>query len=480
MYEFNKDAFIEKMAGGDLKRIEEFWRAMAMHPAYAANHPIHAKPGHQKWCIPVSLHGDGVAITGISKAWAKSADGISWTSLLQHGPAITSNFLVCLLNWQFVTDDEDNLWEQFKKRLAWSFYWLFQGVWPDRDECGNKYPCDSVDGRRAGSPLAGGYYGCLWVIRGDLEYMTKAWGFPSATGVKRCALCRADTRLVPWTDVRPEAAWRATCWKAAPAWARAHQDRSVLFREVPGLSVLNYMPDAMHTLHLGVYQYFFGSILEYLTHHILPRSPEKNMFTVWMDILEKYKELKVENRFTALRVSAFKRKDKMPLLKGKAANIAGLAKPLLAVTEKHLKAPGKHHTMMKLAMHKCVELEEILHAHPDVFVLPARVAKRFSQAAQALIALSSGLRSHFLGLSTPARPVLLFHFTIKYHHVLHIGEAAAHMNPRLSWCYSGESLMHRVRILAQSSARGVLPHKVSEKVMKKYVMALAMSLAKHR
>jgi hypothetical protein len=57
-----------------------------------------------------------------------------------------------------------------------------------------------------------------------------------------------------------------------------------------------------------------------------------------------------------------------------------------------------------------------------------------------LIALNSGLRNHFQSLSTPASPVLLFHFTIKYHHVLHIGEAAAHMNPGLSRCYSGESL----------------------------------------
>jgi hypothetical protein len=133
--------------------------------------------------------------------------------------------------------------------------------------------------------------------------------------------------LVPWTDVRPEAAWRAACWKTAAAWNRAHPDRSILFTEVPGLRVLNFMPDAMHTLHLGVYQYLFGSILEYLTHHLLPQTPEQNLRAIWMELLCKYKELRVANRFTALRVTALKRKDQMPLLKGKAANISSLAKP---------------------------------------------------------------------------------------------------------------------------------------------------------
>ena len=75
-------------------------------------------------------------------------------------------------------------------------------------------------------------------------------------------------------------------------------------------------------------------------------------------------------------------------------------------------------------------------------------------------------------------PILLWHFTIKFHYMLHIGNMAAFCNPRNAWCYAGASLMQRVRILVQSSCRGLPAHKLGEKCLKKYCLALGMTLSK--
>lgn len=88
------------------------------------------------------------------------------------------------------------------------------------------------------------------------------------------------------------------------------------------------------------------------------------------------------------------------------------------------------------------------------------------------------LRRHFEGVLRDGNAVLLFHLTIKYHYLLHIGKIAKYMNPRLGWCYQGESLMHRVRILVQGSCHGVAPEKLGDKVIKKYCQGLAMLLVR--
>ena len=104
---------------------------------------IKIRPDHTTKCIPVSLHGDGVASIGISKSWAKSIDALSWGSVLSCGSAVTCNFLIMLQFWKLVVQSVDNnSWTKFTKKLAWSFYWMFVGKWPSRDYMGNLYDAD--------------------------------------------------------------------------------------------------------------------------------------------------------------------------------------------------------------------------------------------------------------------------------------------------------------------------------------------------
>ena len=70
--------------------------------------------------------------------------------------------------------------------------------------------------------------------------------------------------------------------------------------------------------------------------------------------------------------------------------------------------------------------------------------------------------------------------TTKFHYLLHIGLISQYMNPRCAWCYSGESLTHEVRILVQSSCRGVSAPGANDKCINKYALGLGMSWSKGR
>lgn len=147
-----------------------------------------------------------------------------------------------------------------------------------------------MDGRRAArnEDLAGGFYGLLWLVKGDLEYLYKAWGLMFQGAADRCNCCKANTSDTPWTDHRPDAIWKTTTWTKA-LWEAAFPDRNVLFKMVPGLSILNYVPDVMHCLHLGVHQYFLGSVLFFLIHFVMPDTVDANMGKIWEVILQTYK-----------------------------------------------------------------------------------------------------------------------------------------------------------------------------------------------
>ena len=289
LHTHHHEEFVEKLCGGDTNNIKKFWSSMKHHPVYA-EHPLHHRSNHVDECIPIALHGDGVAVAGISKSWSKSVDAYSWTSLLSRGSTITTHFMISILYWRLVVQvDGMNMWDAFNKKLAWSFYWLFVGKWPTRDEHHREYAPDSPQGRLAGTPLAGGYYGCLWMLRGDLEHMAKAYGFAWPTAAEPCSCCRANASDLPWTDGRMEALWRGSIWTNA-AWLLAHPDRNAIFH-LPGMGILAFVPDFMHTVHLGCYMYLFGSLLQLLTHEVMGGTRQANLDEIWQLIQKDYKNI---------------------------------------------------------------------------------------------------------------------------------------------------------------------------------------------
>ena len=289
LYHNHLDKFIKYLCGGDLDNIKAFWAAMGSHPAYNENHPV-KRAGLQEVAIPLSLHGDGVPVAGVQRSWSKSVDVYSWCSLLSKSATLESNFLIFMLYWKLLADN--TVWEAVARKIHWSFYWLAVGKWPVRDEYGNKYTDlnpSSEDAQRAGQPLAGGYCGVLWIMRCDLEHAHKAYALPfHGRPSNPCALCSANDSDRPWTDARPEGAlWTHTIW-TNEQWHDKY-DTIHKFFKLPGMGVLAFIPDIMHTLHLGCYCWIFGSILKFCTHHIMPGSCQANLEALWLKIDEYYK-----------------------------------------------------------------------------------------------------------------------------------------------------------------------------------------------
>lgn len=284
--------FNDRLLGGNGGNLGHFWASMQGNPAYAT-HPVRDRAGHQSKAVPLSLHGDGVPVVGVGKAWSKSMDVYSWASMLSTGRTAENMFLIYLLNPKLcVTLPGKNMQEHFFKLLKWSLYWLFLGVWPRRDHNEAPYPAGSPEAARAGAPLANGYFGVLWCIKGDLEHMHKVYRLPRWDSPNPCGLCAANTSDRPWTDARPQAAWRATVWNNQ-TWRQEHPDHHPIF-DLPGLGILAFVPDVMHTCHLGIYQHILGSTLEMLVTHILRGTPEQNMAKVWSMVQAYYKDIVFE------------------------------------------------------------------------------------------------------------------------------------------------------------------------------------------
>ena len=219
MYEYYPETFLQRLCNGSVDNLKRFWSAMKKsppHPAYI-HHPMRADKGHESTCIPLALHGDGVPVTGAGRSWQKSLEVYSWCSLLSKGNTLKCNFLIyAMFDKLLVKSGGLNGFDKFSKLLAWSFQALYDGKWPSVDEQGRP-----TNDPKAGKPLAGGFRGVLFVIRGDLEFMTTKLGLESYNSATPCGCCRANTTDRPWTDGRADAAWRATVWNDQE-WAAAH------------------------------------------------------------------------------------------------------------------------------------------------------------------------------------------------------------------------------------------------------------------
>ena len=151
--------------------LERFWTSQADHPSMTG-HPMRGVHNWKRRAVPISLHGDDVPVTGCGKVWSKSMRAISWCSMLGTGSTVNFNFLIFAVFTAITYGGfgPQNTNKRIFQIIAWSLYWLYLGMWPTSDVDG-----DPINDERAGTPLAGldgdGFFGVLWGIKGDLEYL---------------------------------------------------------------------------------------------------------------------------------------------------------------------------------------------------------------------------------------------------------------------------------------------------------------------
>ena len=69
IYNHYPDAWANRICPG-VAAIQQFWNALANSPQLD-NDDIMSRPDFKDRCIPITVHGDGVPVTGIGKSWGK-------------------------------------------------------------------------------------------------------------------------------------------------------------------------------------------------------------------------------------------------------------------------------------------------------------------------------------------------------------------------------------------------------------------------
>ena len=203
IYANHRDKFEKYILGGEHRNIEEFWATMPSRDGMVG------RPRWRTHCVPLALHGDGVAVANIRGKSNKTVDVLSWTSLLGGGGTRASWFLIwmCFAHLAKKTGLATT-WRSFWRQLCRSLRALWAGVFPDVQVDGSPEP-------RAGRPLAGGYFAVLYCNKGDLEWMASHFGLARTTARQPCALCRCGNTghdVHPWTDVNNPPSWEAVCY----------------------------------------------------------------------------------------------------------------------------------------------------------------------------------------------------------------------------------------------------------------------------
>ncbi|CAE7222134.1 unnamed protein product [Symbiodinium sp. CCMP2592] len=281
-----------------------------------------------------------------------------------------------------------------------------------------------------------------------------------------------------WQDSRPTANWMSSVyspvvWKALPA---AEKSTCPLFG-MPWTSICNLEYDYMHCKYLGVDRLLYSAVLYLLVFQVLTfGSPEANMAWLWSQIQEHYKAFQVHARFQYLnRISMFFRAQKKTLgLRGKAAEIRSLARPLLVIWAARMTSGIEWHRKLHLLLKLNWKSEDLLDTNKFEFAFSAADANAFRDAMTGFLLLQKELSQHFSDHDPK-----LFNYTEKSHFLQHLGLQARFVNPRQVWCFSGEDQQRRVQRITAACARGQRPGQAEVKMCQRYRVALHLQFCKH-
>ncbi|CAE7471903.1 unnamed protein product [Symbiodinium sp. CCMP2592] len=431
MFEHENEAFFRNVASDEGTRTK-FWDRMRSHshPAWE-NHPLLHR--NIKKAIPISVHGDEVPIAGIGKQWSKKLVNVSWASLL--GKTETKSTQFWSMGLVEKTDVKNgpyatmrNLW----KILAWSFTALWSGLWPLTDHKGNRFPEGSIQLERAGTPLAGGFFGVVWSLIGDLDYFTQFLQLPNYNNKSMpCSMCRTTlSGLTTWSNFQVGAAWRGTMWRPDAWHAWAGRSRNPIF-SIPGVSACNICADYMHCKFLGTDAVQFGSVMSFLVFEVMNEgSPEDNLAACWRFIREYYRMHQTAVRFRSMsRLTMFVRKTGGPKLRGKAGELRYFGEVLLALWTTYCSNELELHKKITLLLKSNVFMERKLTETKGQTSMEDEDADELNQACSDMLVLQSDLARHFA-----EHGKLYFTLTSKAHQLQHACLLASVLNPRTVPC----------------------------------------------
>ena len=231
----------------------------------------------------------------------------------------------------------------------------------------------------------------------------------------------------------------------------------------------------MHVKHLGIDQYFCGSVLWLLCYIVLEDSASENLARVVLKAKEWWTANKYGDHFNNIKLSMFhdpaKPYEQFPKLKGRAAEIKNLVPALLHIWTAYSDPTDTLHKLISFGLRCSHRLDQIMHEHVKDDVLPPDTAREWKTCVFAFLACQTKLARSFNNDGFK-----LFNVTVKSHALAHIGLDAQKLNPRRGWCYAGEHMMHNQRVLASSCCRGNTAHQASSKMTQKYRFGMHLQM----
>ena len=235
-----------------------------------------------------------------------------------------------------------------------------------------RYDPESVEGKRANTYLADGFFGVLWGILGDLDYFCGILNLPRwSSDSSPCPLCPCTgVGDLTWRNCRMDAPWTKVIWTATK-WLRwANRSKNPLF-DLPGVTICTVALDYMHCKYLGSDQYMFGSVLALLIYHMLPDTPQRNLEYCWSKLKRFFKTSGTKKHFRYLnKLTMVKKKKGFPKLRGKAAEIKAFGPALLHLWKTHMNSELGVHRSIKIMLELNVEMERIMSDNKEFVALP--------------------------------------------------------------------------------------------------------------
>ena len=287
----------------------------------------------------------------------------------------------------------------------------------------------------AGSPLAGGLFGVLYVLKGDLDYYMNSLGLRHYNATRLCDHCLAtrdpQDRAMLYNNFGHDNRWMKADLDET-SWRREydHEGRTMhpLF-SLAGVSNQTVEHDELQVVYLGVAQYLLGSVLQILVFEILPGGEKANMDRVWGKICSHYEQNSTPCQDTNLGLGMFcnveKYKKEFPRLKGRAAKAKNLVPAIAEIWDEVAPKTCNRNKLVMQELECLTESEIILHDTSDLDCLPLDNVDRYRALVLKFLRVYQQL-----AYDAERTGCFLWNNPSKFHYFFHLSRNALFVHPR--------------------------------------------------
>ena len=440
--------------GADTEKVKSFWQgfygrpeneeAISLHPSL-----IGKTPDDLATCIPCTLHQDAGPYSK-----RKSAECISFSSLLADGPEKLTKFLIAST-------------VKTKRSVP------CEVAWPSMLEDWEAMGRGEVGGRAIAEAGGVRWTFILLYVKGDEECQCNEWGMSHWGSAEPCSYCLSNRLERPFTDLQRTALWRHNTHLPALVFAERLRTPKHPLMALPQVHAYFAYPDLMQCMDCnGVCSFVYGGVLGVLMSDLRlgPNRPARlehinGLLRDW------YRTHPNEHRLPPI-VDSNLTSEGWFVLGGQAIKAAatrcarGFFRSLCV---RHCTTGTRMDTLMLDLLDKLNEFYTILYDN-DTF-LPDHVLNRFQEVCLSFDEAYQELRS-----ISADRGLLCFPVRPKCHRMQHLPRCARTINPVALQCYAEESLVGTTTTVWKRSVAGRYDGVVQETVLTKRLTGLLLRL----